>query len=115
MNKTRSFRRLAVIGAGNMGCGIAQKLATEGFDVMLVDLDGEKVERGLDTISSLLAEGVERKIFGPEKVDEILARLHGTSDWNELGDVDLVVEAVFEDLEVKKRVFEKLDGVCRPG
>ena len=108
------FGTLAVIGAGNMGAGIAQKMATEGFDVMLVDLDDKKVERGLNEIRKSLDEGVERKIFRPEQAEAILRRVRGTSNWDQLAGVDLVVEAVFEDFEVKKEVFEKLDRVCRP-
>src|SRR5262245_3848695 len=112
--KERPLRRLAVIGAGNMGSGIAQKMATEGFAVTLVDLDEEKVARGIAAFERGLAEGVERKIFRREEADAIRARLHGTHDWKSLGEADLVVEAVFEDRRVKKEVFEKLDRVCRP-
>ena len=112
-SSVRRFDKLAVIGAGNMGSGIAQKMATEGFPVVLVDLDDEKVERGLGIIRQTLAEGVERKLFRPEQADEIAGRISGTSNWKDLCDVDLVVEAVFEDLGVKQSVFERLDGVCR--
>jgi enoyl-CoA hydratase/3-hydroxyacyl-CoA dehydrogenase len=113
-SKTRSLDRLAVIGAGNMGSGIAQKMATEGFSVVLVDLDDEKVTRGLDTIKRTLAEGVERKLFRPVQANEILARVHGTTDWQQLTNVDLVVEAVFEDLDVKRDVFRRLEASCGP-
>jgi enoyl-CoA hydratase/3-hydroxyacyl-CoA dehydrogenase len=114
MSSNQAFRRLAVIGAGNMGSGIAQKMATEGFNVVLVDLDDEKVERGLGIIRDLLAQGVERRIFKPEQAEAILGRVEGTSDWSLLGDVDLVVEAVFEDEKVKREVFKRLDEVCSP-
>ncbi|MDH3591650.1 MAG: 3-hydroxyacyl-CoA dehydrogenase/enoyl-CoA hydratase family protein [Planctomycetota bacterium] len=107
------FRKLAVIGAGNMGSGIAQKMATEGFEVVLVDLDDEKVGRGLDIMRGILDQGVERRLFKPEQVAAILDRVRGTSNWNELADVDLVVEAVFEDMDVKRQVFAKLDEVCK--
>ncbi|MCP3978757.1 MAG: 3-hydroxyacyl-CoA dehydrogenase/enoyl-CoA hydratase family protein [bacterium] len=112
-SRESSFRKLGVIGAGNMGGGIAQKMATEGFEVVLVDLDDEKVARGMSIIDSTLAAGVERRIFKPEQVDAIKSRIHGTSDWNELADVDLVVEAVFEDRDVKRDVFRRLEEVCR--
>lgn len=107
------FRKLAVIGAGNMGSGIAQKMATEGFDVTLVDLADANVERGLAGIAETLKQGVERRIFKPEQADAIRSRIRGTTDWNDLADVDLVVEAVFEDRDVKRDVFAKLEGVCR--
>ncbi len=108
------IKNFAVIGAGNMGSGIAQKIAAEGHPVVLVDLDDEKVERGLGIIRKTLEKAVERKIFRPEKVEKILGNLRGTSDWSELADVDLVVEAVFEDLEVKRTVFKRLGEVCKP-
>jgi len=110
----KSLDKLAVIGAGNMGSGIAQKMATEGFDVTLVDLDDEKVQRGMGIIRDTLAQGVERKIFSAKAAESIQSRIRGTADWNDLADADLVVEAVFEDLGVKRSVFERLEEVCRP-
>jgi len=110
----RPFERLAVVGAGNMGSGIAQKMATEGFSVTLVDLDDEKVARGLGIIEKTLNDGVARGIFGAADAAAILARVTGTSRFDDLGNVDLVVEAVFEDLAIKKSVFHRLDEVCRP-
>ena len=112
--RRQGFGTLAVIGAGNMGSGIAQKMATEGFQVILVDVDDEKVARGLGIIRDTLAEGVERRIFKAEQAEAIQGRIRGTADWSELAGTDLVVEAVFEDLAVKKAVFEKLDRHCGP-
>ncbi|MHC4838953.1 MAG: 3-hydroxyacyl-CoA dehydrogenase family protein, partial [Planctomycetota bacterium] len=108
------IKKFAVIGAGNMGSGIAQKIATEGYECVLVDLDDEKVARGLGIIRKLLDQGVERKVFRPQQAEAILGRLHGTSDWSDLADVDLVVEAVFEDVGVKRSVFERLSEHCKP-
>jgi enoyl-CoA hydratase/3-hydroxyacyl-CoA dehydrogenase len=113
MSRKNRFETLAVIGAGTMGGGIAQKMAAEGFEVVLVDLDDEKVGRGIDGIRQMLDEGVERKIFRPELAEEILSRITGTSDWDALKDADLVVEAVFEDRGVKEQVLRKLEAVCR--
>ena len=96
-----------------MGSGIAQKIATEGHPCVLVDLDDEKVERGMNIIRDLLAQGVERKVFRPAQVERILANLSGTSNWDDLADVDLVIEAVFEDMDVKKSVFERLSKHCK--
>jgi enoyl-CoA hydratase / 3-hydroxyacyl-CoA dehydrogenase len=109
----RPFDRLAVVGAGNMGSGIAQKMATEGFRVVLVDLDDEKVARGVRIIEQTLHDGVARKLFKPDEVSRILQRISGTSRFEDLADVDLVVEAVFEDFEVKKDVFRRLDRACK--
>ena len=78
--------RNGVIGAGNMGSGIVQKIAQEGIPVVMVDLKEEFVQRGLGTIRRLLQEGVERKIFKPEQVDQILSRVTGTTDFKALAD-----------------------------
>jgi len=109
----RPFERLAVIGAGNMGSGIAQKMATEGFAVTLVDLDDDKVAHGVGIIRKTLEDGVARGIFAATDVAAILQRVTGTSRFEELAGVDLVVEAVFENLDIKKDVFRRLDDVCR--
>lgn len=104
--------KLAVIGAGNMGSGIAQKMATEGFSVTLIDIDADKVQAGLSNITATLQEGVQRKIFKPEVVEQILSRISATADWQALANVDLIVEAVFEDFDVKQAVLEKIEAAC---
>ncbi len=106
------INKIAVIGAGNMGSGIAQKIAQEGLKVVMVDLKDEYVDRGLGIIRQMLQEGVERNIFKPAQVDEILARIEGTSDFNAAADADLIIEAVFEDKQVKADLFNKLDQIC---
>ena len=90
------IKKIGVIGAGNMGSGIVQKIAQEGLKVVMVDLKDEYVERGLGVIEQTLQEGVERKILKPEEVDEILKRVEGPSDFKAIADADLVIEAVFE-------------------
>ncbi len=110
----KTFRTLAVVGAGNMGSGIAQKMATEGFDVVLVDVDDEKVARGAGIIEQTLKEAVERGIMRPDKIASIRDRVRGTSRFEDLRDADVVVEAVFEDLALKQDVFRRLEGICRP-
>ena len=106
------INKIAVIGAGNMGSGIAQKIDQEGLNVVLIDLKDEYVERGLGIIRQLLQEGVDRKIFKPGQLDDILSRITGTSDFNAAADADLVIEAVFEDKQVKADLFKKLDQIC---
>jgi len=97
-----------------MGSGIAQKMATAGFRVTLVDLDEEKIARGIETIRATLDEGAERGIFTSEQARSILERVSGGCDWQRLADADLIVEAVFENLDIKREVFRKLETVCRP-
>jgi enoyl-CoA hydratase/3-hydroxyacyl-CoA dehydrogenase len=108
------MRTLAVVGAGNMGSGIAQKMATEGFRVLLVDLNEAQLDRGLAGIKKTLEEGVARKIFRPEQAEQILGRIVKTTDWSALAAAELVVEAVFEDLGVKQDVFRRLGEHVKP-
>lgn len=108
------MKKIGVIGAGNMGGGIAQKTAQEGLSVILVEVKPEFVERGMNNIRGTLQQGVERKIFRPEQVDEILSRIKGTVNLAETKDCDLIIEAVFEDFAVKKELFARLDKICEP-
>jgi len=109
-----SIRKIAVIGAGNMGSGIAQKIAQEGISVVMVDTRQAFVDRGMSTITGILNQGVERKLFKPEQVAQILGRITATTDIRATADADIVIEAVFEDREVKAKLFEDLDRVCGP-
>ena len=101
--------RIGVVGAGNMGAGIAQKYATEGFATVVVDVDAAAVERGRARVTQTLDEGVARKIFAPAVRDEILGRMTFSPDKNALKGCALVIEAVFEDLGVKTALFADLD------
>ena len=105
---------IGVVGAGNMGSGIAQKLAMEGLNVIMVDTKQEFVDRGLGIIRKILGQGVERKILSQDQVDATMGRLHGATDLQALKEADLVIEAVFEDEQVKKDLFKNLDQVCSP-
>lgn len=109
------IQRVAVVGAGNMGSGIAQKSAQEEFDVQMVDREAQWVERGQGIIANFLEEAVERRIFSPKQVDAIKGRITGVVGVdNTAEDTDLVIEAVFEDFDVKTAVFTTLDAVCGP-
>ena len=104
---------VAIIGAGNMGSGIAQKSAQEQFNVQMVDREKKWVDRGEEIINDFLEEAIQRRIFKPEKVEEIKSRITGVvGTENVAPDTDLVIEAVFEDFNVKKDVFSILDRVC---
>ncbi|MFP4258858.1 MAG: 3-hydroxyacyl-CoA dehydrogenase NAD-binding domain-containing protein [Desulfovermiculus sp.] len=105
---------VGVVGAGNMGSGIAQKLAQEGLDVILQDMKQDFVDRGLANIRKTLQQGVERKILTPEQVEETMARIQGTDDPQDLVNADLIIEAIFEDEKVKKDLFANLDSICAP-
>lgn len=106
------IRKVGIIGAGNMGSGIAQKIAQEGIEVVMVDMKEGFVERGMANIRETLGEAVKRRIFTEERTAEILSRIKGTTDLGEVKDADIVIEAIFEDFEVKKDLFGRLDGLC---
>lgn len=107
----KKINTVGVIGAGTMGSAIAQKFAQEGFVVYLNDREQKFVDKGIDGIKSVLMEGVERKIFTVEKVEAIMSKIHGTTNQQDLESVDLIVEAVFEDFDVKFNLFKVLDGI----
>jgi enoyl-CoA hydratase/3-hydroxyacyl-CoA dehydrogenase len=95
-----------------MGSGIAQKMATEGFDVVLVDVDEARVAKGLGVIDRTLQEAVERNIMRADRSADIRRRIRGTARMSDLAIADLVVEAVFEDRALKQKVFRQLEEVC---
>ncbi|MFB6361801.1 MAG: 3-hydroxyacyl-CoA dehydrogenase family protein, partial [Halobacteriales archaeon] len=101
---------IGVVGAGTMGSGIAQVAATSGFDVVMRDVEPELVDRGFDTIEDSLDRLVGRDSLDAEAADAALDRINGTTDLDALADADYVVEAVVEDLAVKREVFAELDG-----
>jgi 3-hydroxybutyryl-CoA dehydrogenase len=105
--------RLAVIGAGLMGSGIAQVAAQAGWDVTLRDLDDAALGRGLAGIRSSLERFASKGTIGADDVEASLARITTTTDLAAAADADVVVEAVFEQMEVKHQVFRELDRVCR--
>jgi enoyl-CoA hydratase / 3-hydroxyacyl-CoA dehydrogenase len=107
----KSISTIGVVGAGTMGSAIAQHFAMKGLAVVLVDRTDEYVSRGLGYIRETLEEAEKRRIVGDEDRDEILARIHCSTNLADLGQVPMVVEAVFEDLEVKKQLFKDLEAV----
>ncbi len=106
---------VAVIGAGTMGNGIAQVFATCGVTTHLVDVKAEFVERGVATIHKSLAKFQEKGTLSAEQVGATRARLHAGTDMAVLGKVDLCVEAVTENLDVKTKVFQAADAALPPG
>ncbi|MDP9797387.1 3-hydroxybutyryl-CoA dehydrogenase [Catenuloplanes nepalensis] len=107
--------RLAVVGAGLMGSGIAQEAARAGWQVTLRDLDTSAVDRGLAAIRTSLDRFVAKERITADDAEGALARITTTTDLAEaVADADVVVEAVFERLDVKQDVFRTLDEVCKP-
>ncbi len=108
------IRKVGVVGAGTMGNGIAQILAATGCDVVMRDIDMKYVENGLKNIDRFLSKGVERGKVTPEQKEATLGRISGTVNMSDLAGVDYVIEAVIEDLELKRKVFGELDEICGP-
>lgn len=107
------IEKVAVIGAGNMGSGIAQKSAQELFEVQMVDREQEWVDRGHGIVSSFLKEAEDRRIFNSKQVEDIKSRILGVVGTENVDpSTDLVIEAVFEDFDIKKGVFQTLNEVC---
>ncbi|MFB3925698.1 MAG: 3-hydroxyacyl-CoA dehydrogenase family protein [Syntrophales bacterium] len=105
--------KIAVIGAGTMGSGIAQVAVEAGFQVNLVDTEQRFVDRGMDNICKFVGKKVEKGKINQAQRDEIYSRLSGTTDMRKAVEgVVMVVEAVFEKIELKKEIFQTLDFIC---
>jgi 3-hydroxyacyl-CoA dehydrogenase len=110
---TTPVRRLAVLGAGTMGGGIAMAFANAGMDVLVIDREQALVDKGLETIRKNYAATVSKGRLSRTEMDTRFGRIHGMTSWDRLGDVDLVIEAVFEEMGLKKEIFGKLDRAAR--
>ncbi|MEV5039939.1 3-hydroxybutyryl-CoA dehydrogenase [Peribacillus frigoritolerans] len=105
------IQKVMVIGAGQMGSGIAQVCAMSGYEVLLHDLKNEYVEKGLGTIAKNLSRQVEKGKMESEEKDAILSRLTSSTNLKNAAAVDLVIEAAVENMEVKTRIFAELDEI----
>jgi 3-hydroxyacyl-CoA dehydrogenase len=114
MAAARSVERVGVVGAGTMGSGIAIAFAQAGIPVVVVDNKDAAVDRARQTVMGMFMYQVQKGRLTQEEAWRRGQSIAFTDDWSELADVDLVVEAVFEDLEVKREVFRKLDGIVEP-
>ena len=109
-----AIERIAVIGAGQMGNGIAQVAACSGFEVVMIDINQEAVDRGMATIERSLNKLVQKERLSQEDADAARARLSVSTDRSPCAEADLVVEAVPEILSLKQSIFEDLDSICGP-
>ncbi|HEY8555582.1 MAG TPA: 3-hydroxyacyl-CoA dehydrogenase NAD-binding domain-containing protein [Burkholderiales bacterium] len=113
--KPREVKRVGVIGAGTMGGGIAMAFANAGIPVTILEMNRENLDRGLNTIRKNYANSVAKGSLKQEDMDKRMALITPTLSYDDLRDVDLVIEAVYEDMAVKKEVFARLDAVAKPG
>ncbi len=111
----RPIRKVAVIGCGTMGRGIAMSFASSGFPVLILEQSRENLDAGLAAAGNDYQSSVKRGRITPDEMTASMARLQGTVDYADLSDTDIVIEAVFEDMDLKKEIFAKLDAVCKPG
>ncbi|WP_026377146.1 3-hydroxyacyl-CoA dehydrogenase NAD-binding domain-containing protein [Aestuariibacter salexigens] len=111
----RDIKKVGVIGAGTMGGGIAMNFANAGIPVVMLEMKQEALDKGLGVIRRNYENSAKKGKLTSEDVEARMALLNGTTEYNDLADVDLVIEAVFEKMDVKQAVFTKLDEVCKPG
>ncbi|HMM54400.1 MAG TPA: 3-hydroxyacyl-CoA dehydrogenase NAD-binding domain-containing protein [Candidatus Desulfobacillus sp.] len=112
---TRKIAKVGIIGAGTMGGGIAMNFLNAGIPVALLEVKQEALEKGVATIRKNYEGSLKKGRLTPEKLAGRMELLRPTLSYDDLGDCDLVIEAVFEDIGVKEQVFRKLDEVARPG
>jgi 3-hydroxybutyryl-CoA dehydrogenase len=108
------IKRIFIQGAGTMGSGIAQVSAQAGFEVFMMDLSMELIQKGMNSIEKSLQRGIDKGKMKIEEKSVILSRIKPVTDIKEAKGADIAIEAVFEDLEIKKKVFKALDEVCPP-
>jgi 3-hydroxybutyryl-CoA dehydrogenase len=109
-----AIRTVGVLGCGLMGAGIAQVSAAAGFKTVVLEVNGEVLKKGLSRIEKFLADGVAKGKVTEEVKATTLANLSGTTSYADLGDCDLVIEAIVEDIEVKKQAYVQVEGVVSP-
>jgi 3-hydroxybutyryl-CoA dehydrogenase len=111
----RAITRVGVVGTGTMATGIVEVFAKSGYDVVYVGRSDAKVDGVRSTIERSLDKAIQRGKLEESAKGEVLGRLTGTTSLDDLADVDIVVEAIAEDLQVKTTLFENLDEICKPG
>jgi 3-hydroxybutyryl-CoA dehydrogenase len=109
-----SIKTIGVLGAGSMGNGIAQAAAQAGYNVVMRDVESQLVDRGLKNIDKFLAKSIEKGKITADDKNALMGKIKGTTKMEDMKDVDFVVEVVFEDLDLKKKVFKELDELIRP-
>jgi 3-hydroxyacyl-CoA dehydrogenase len=111
----REIKTVGIIGAGTMGGGIAMNFATAGYDVKIVETTQEALDRGLKVVRGNYQRSSDKGRFPQEEVEARMGRFDGRLELADLAECDLVIEAVFEDMELKRKIFTELDRVMKPG
>merc|ERR1719469_558758 len=113
--KPGPLNSVGIIGSGLMGGGIAMCCVEAGMKVILLDIDKANLERGMNVIKKNYARSVQRKSKSQAQVDKFLSQINPSSDYKDLAGCDIIIEAVFENMDLKKKIFAQLDEVCKPG
>jgi len=108
------IKKVGVVGCGSMGGGIAQLCAQSGYQVVVSEINDELLKRGMGAIDKVLSRSVEKGKLSQADKDAVIGRLKGTTTTQDFADCDLVIEAAIENLELKKKIFAELDGICSP-
>lgn len=111
----RDVQQVGIIGAGTMGGGIAMNFANAGLPVTIVEVAQEALDKGLGVIRRNYENSAKKGRISQQQVEERMALIRGSLSYEDFRDADLVIEAVFEDMAIKKEIFGKLDEVCKPG
>jgi len=112
---SRKINKVAIIGSGTMGGGIAMNFMNAGIATVILDLNEDALKRGTETIHRNYMISARKGRLSEDDVQTRMSRLSTTTEYSELSDADLIIEAVFENLDIKKKVFAELDKVCQPG
>jgi 3-hydroxybutyryl-CoA dehydrogenase len=108
------IEKVGVVGAGIMGAGIVQVCAQSGYQVVVSEINDELLQKGLGTVDFFLGKAVQKEKITAKDKDEIMGRVQGTTDPKNFKDCDLIVEAIIENLELKKQLFKDLEEICPP-
>jgi 3-hydroxybutyryl-CoA dehydrogenase len=106
------IKKVGVVGCGTMGSGITQVCAQSGYQVVVLEINGELLNNGLASINSVLTKSVDRGKISQQDKDTVLSRIKGTTSTRDFYDCDLVIEAANEDMKLKKKIFAELDKIC---
>jgi 3-hydroxybutyryl-CoA dehydrogenase len=108
------IKKVGIIGCGQMGGGIVQTCAQAGYDVKVTEINQTLLDKGLNNIKSNLSRNVEKGRMSKDEMEAVLSRIHGTMNLSDFSDRELAVEAVIENMDMKKKLFIELDKVCLP-
>jgi 3-hydroxybutyryl-CoA dehydrogenase len=108
-----TIKKIGIIGAGTMGHGIALVAAKAGYEVVLHDIKEEYVKKGLSSVEKFVDKSVEKGKMTPDDKKNIMGKIQGTTKLDDMKDADVIIEAIIEEVKIKKEVFQKLDAICK--